>query len=52
MLLESLIETEEEAHRAAAHQAKLEALAVRAGGITGLGSIGNAYAEAPAGVGA
>ena len=41
MLIQSLIETPDEARRAADHQAKLEALMVEAGGITGPGSIGN-----------
>jgi hypothetical protein len=40
MLLQSLVETEEEVQRAAAHQARLEAVLVRAGGIVGEGSIG------------
>jgi hypothetical protein len=40
MLLQSLIGTEEEARRAAEHQARLEVLAVRAGGVAGPGSIG------------
>jgi hypothetical protein len=40
MLIQSLIETEEEVHRAAAHQSRLEAILVRAGGIAGPGSIG------------
>ena len=40
MLLQSLIETEEEVQRAAAHQARLEAILVRAGGVVGPGSIG------------
>lgn len=40
MLIQSLIETPEHAQRAAAHQAKLEAIMVEAGGITGPGSIG------------
>ncbi|GAC1597242.1 MAG: hypothetical protein NVS3B21_21650 [Acidimicrobiales bacterium] len=41
MILQSLIETEEEAHRAASHQAKIEALAVKAGGIAGPGTLGS-----------
>jgi hypothetical protein len=45
MLLQSLIENEEEAQRAAAHQGRLEALIVRAGGITGPGSIGDPSVE-------
>jgi hypothetical protein len=40
MLLQSLIETEDEVQRAAAHQARLEAILVRAGGVVGPGSIG------------
>jgi hypothetical protein len=40
MLLQSLIDTPEEAKRAAAHQAKIESLATLAGGISGPGSIG------------
>ena len=44
MLLQSLIETEEEATRAAAHQGRLEAMIVQAGGIAGPGTIGDAYA--------
>jgi hypothetical protein len=45
MLLQSLIETEDEAARAAAHQGRLEGLVVKGGGIAGPGSIG--YATAP-----
>ena len=40
MLIQSLIETEEEVQRAAAHQARLEAILVGAGGVVGPGSIG------------
>ena len=40
MLIQSLIETEEEVDRAAAHQTKLEKLLLAAGGIAGPGSIG------------
>ena len=40
MLIQSLLETEDEVERAANHQAKLEALIVKAGGIAGPGSIG------------
>src|SRR5947207_7208742 len=40
MLLQSLIETPEEAERAAVHQGRLEGLLVRAGGVAGPGSIG------------
>ena len=52
MLLQSLIETEEEAARAATHQGRLEGLIVRAGGIAGAGTIGSAYADAGERVGA
>ena len=45
MLLQSLIETEAEAARAAAHQGRLEGLIVKAGGIAGSGTIGSAYAD-------
>jgi hypothetical protein len=41
MLLQSLIETEDEVERAAAHQVKLEKLLLAAGGIAGPGSIGS-----------
>ena len=41
MILQSLIETPEEAARAAAHQQKLESIMVEAGGIAGPGSIGS-----------
>jgi len=40
MLLQSLITTPKHVERAAVHQARLEALMVEAGGITGLDSIG------------
>ena len=40
MLLQSLIETEDEIDRAAAHAAKLEKLMLAAGGIAGPGSLG------------
>jgi hypothetical protein len=40
MLLQSLIDTDAEVDRAAAHQARLEKLMVAAGGVTGKGSIG------------
>jgi hypothetical protein len=42
MLLQSLITTPDHVRRAADHQARLEALMVEAGGITGLDSIGMA----------
>jgi hypothetical protein len=41
MLIQSLIESEEEVQRAAAHQARLEAIMVKAGGVAGPGSIGS-----------
>ena len=40
MLIQSLLETADDVRRAAEHQARLEALMVEAGGITGRGSIG------------
>ncbi|MDQ1437373.1 MAG: hypothetical protein QOK43_1002, partial [Acidimicrobiaceae bacterium] len=46
MLIQSLIETEEEVERAASHQARLEAILVKAGGIAGPGSIGGPVAAA------
>lgn len=55
MLLQSLIETDEEVDRAVAHQAKLEKMILKAGGIAGPGSIGtieDGAVVAPAGVGA
>jgi len=51
MLIQSLLETEAEVQRAAAHQARLESLMIKAGGIAGPGSIGPvgaAYQEATA----
>ena len=45
MLIQSLMTTPQDAHRAAAHQAKIEALIVAAGGIVGPGSIGNPFTE-------
>ena len=41
MLIQSLIETDEEVERAAAHQVRLEKLLLAAGGIAGPGSIGS-----------
>jgi hypothetical protein len=41
MIIQSLIETDEEVERAAAHQVKLEKLLLAAGGIAGPGSIGS-----------
>ena len=40
MLIQSLLETDEEVDRAAAHQARLEKIMLEAGGIAGPGSIG------------
>lgn len=40
MLIQSLLETDEEVQRAAAHQVRLESIMLRAGGIAGPGSIG------------
>ena len=40
LLIQSLIETDAEVERAAAHQARLEKLMLKAGGIAGPGSIG------------
>jgi hypothetical protein len=48
MLIQSLITSAADVQRAAAHQARLEAIMVEAGGITGPGSIG--MQPAPAGV--
>jgi hypothetical protein len=48
MMLQSLIETPEEVQRAAAHQARLEALMLRAGGVAGPGSIGSTATAADA----
>jgi hypothetical protein len=42
LLIESLIETEDEAERAAAHQLALEKIVLRAGGIAGPGTLGGA----------
>jgi hypothetical protein len=41
MILQSLIETPEEAARAAAHMQKLEAIMIEAGGIAGIGTLGS-----------
>jgi hypothetical protein len=46
MLIQSLLETEDEVQRAASHQARLEALMIKAGGIAGPGSIGPVPATA------
>lgn len=43
MLLQSIITTEEQAERAAAHQARLERLMTLAGGICGPGTLGDPY---------
>jgi hypothetical protein len=45
MLIQSLLETEDEVQRAAAHQARLEKLMIKAGGIAGPGSIGPVAAQ-------
>jgi hypothetical protein len=42
MLIQSLIETEEEAERASRHQLALEKIVLRAGGIAGPGTLGQA----------
>ena len=47
MLIQSLMLEPADAERAATHQAKLEALIVKAGGICGPGTIGDAYALTP-----
>src|SRR5207253_11016886 len=41
MLIQALVETDEEVERAAAHQARLEKIMLRSGGIAGPGSIGS-----------
>jgi hypothetical protein len=41
MLIQSLLESEEEVRRAADHQARLEMLMIKAGGVAGPGSIGS-----------
>src|SRR2546421_11152382 len=43
MLIQSLIDSDAEVDRAAAHQARLEKLMLAAGGIAGPGTIGSAY---------
>ena len=43
MLIQSLIDSDAEVDRAAAHQAQLEKLMLAAGGIAGPGTIGSAY---------
>ncbi len=47
MIIQSLIENEADVQRAAAHQAKCEALIVKAGGIAGPGSIGSTEIAVP-----
>ena len=47
MLIQSLMLEPADAQRAASHQAKLEALIIKAGGICGPGTIGDAYAVTP-----
>ena len=49
MLLQSLITTSDQVQRAADHQAKLEAIMVEAGGITGPGSIGTSVSTSTEG---
>jgi hypothetical protein len=46
MLIQSLIETDDEVDRAAAHQTRLEKLILAAGGIAGPGTLGTAYEHA------
>ena len=43
MMIQSMLTTSEEVHRAARHQAELETMLVKAGGICGLGTIGDSY---------
>ena len=43
MMIQSLLRDEDDIARATAHQQKLETLIMKAGGITGPGSIGDAY---------
>jgi hypothetical protein len=50
MMLQSLIRTPEDVERAAAHQARLETLLVRAGGIAGSGTLGDPHAGNHAGI--
>ena len=47
MLIQSLLRDEADVQRAAAHQAKLETLIMKAGGITGPGSIGSTDVAVP-----
>ncbi|CAN5132201.1 hypothetical protein BH18ACT4_BH18ACT4_16010 [soil metagenome] len=46
MMIQSLVESDDEVDRAAAHQAKLEKLLLGAGGIAGPGTIGSPYERA------
>ena len=50
MIIQSLVDTPEEADRAAAHHAKLTRLMIASGGITGPGSIGSFDIDVDAGV--
>jgi hypothetical protein len=45
MLIQSLLRSPDEVERAAAHQGRLEAMMVAAGGIAGPGTIGDSYVE-------
>jgi hypothetical protein len=45
MLIQSLLRSPDDAARAAAHQGRLEAMMVAAGGIAGPGTIGDPYVE-------
>jgi hypothetical protein len=47
MIIQSLIESDEDVQRAAAHQARCESLIVKAGGIAGPGSIGSTDVAVP-----
>jgi hypothetical protein len=49
MLLQSLVVTPDHVRRASEHQARLEAIMVEAGGITGPGSIGDGGPPEPEG---
>jgi len=49
MLIQSLIETDDEVERAAAHQVKLEKLLLAVGGVAGAGSIGSTNITAEVG---
>ena len=48
MLIQSLIETDAEVERAAAHQVRLEKLILAAGGIAGPGTLGMSPYDAAA----